>query len=115
MQKIFFRKIMLKPFCLALVKVCPYPKMRILTYLFLNMNKHNEINITQSSLAMKVKTSNREVNRVMSLLQKENMIKKIAGLYVVNPEIIQIFSNTTENNLAIEAYAKGELYVKPTE
>jgi len=101
-KKDFFYKVWLADL-MQVLDLLGNKKMLVLEYLFAKMDKDNKIVSTHRRIAEDLGISLKTVSDTLSMLQKENILKKIQnGVYQLNPQIIFFGDGKKQDYLLIE-------------
>jgi DNA-binding transcriptional regulator YhcF (GntR family) len=81
-------------------------KTKVAFWLLLNLNKENQLVFTQEQVASKTGASIQTVNNTFKALMDADLLRKIDGVYIANPEVI--FKGTTHaRQTAMSNYLKS--------
>ena len=81
-------------------------KGRIVKFLLLNVNRNNQIKITNKELAKKIKVSERLVKNTIKELKEIGFISRVGSVITINPFYFDKSINDYKNNILF--YKKGE-------
>ncbi len=101
-KKDFFYKVWLADL-MQILDILGNKKMLVLEYLFAKMDNENKIVATHRKIADDLNISTKTVSDTISMLQKENVLKKLQnGVYQLNPKIIFFGNDKKQDYLLIE-------------
>ena len=101
-KKDFFYKVWLADL-MQVLDLLGNKKMLVLEYLFAKMDNENKVVATHRRIASDLGISVKTVSDTLSMLQKENVLKKVQnGVYQLNPKVIFFGDSKKQDYLLIE-------------
>lgn len=101
-KKDFFYKVWLADL-MQILDLLGNKKMLVLEYLFAKMDNDNKIVATHRRIAKDLDISVKTVSDTLSMLQKENVLRKLQnGVYQLNPRVIFFGDSKKQDYLLIE-------------
>jgi len=101
-KKEFFYKVWLADL-MQVLDLLGNKKMLVLEYLLARMDNENKIVATHRKIAEELNISTKTVSDTISMLQKENVLKRLQnGVYQLNPKIVFFGDNKRQDYLLIE-------------